>query len=126
MTELAEEMGRGGVAECVFCGIVAGEKPARIVYRDDLVTAFHDIRPVAPTHILVIPNRHVESLAQLDGNDGDLFGRLVSVANRIAREAGMADQGYRVVANCGRDGGQTVFHLHLHLLGGRRMTWPPG
>lgn len=111
---------------CIFCEISAGRIPARIVYQSPDVTAFRDINPQAPTHVLVIPNRHLESIAELGKDDALLLARLFEVANDLARQEGIAEAGYRVVVNCGPDGGQTVPHLHLHLLGGRRMTWPPG
>ena len=109
---------------CIFCQIVAGELPARVVFQDDHVTAFHDIHPVAPTHILVIPNRHVENLDALAEADADLAARLVLACRQVAEIAGVQG-GYRVVTNIGRLGGQHVFHLHLHVLGGRQMGWPP-
>ena len=111
---------------CLFCDIAAGKIPARMVYQGPNVTAFRDINPQAPTHVLVIPNRHLAGLAELADADRDLLSELVSVANQVARDEGIAPEGYRVVVNQGRNGGQTVSHLHLHLLGGRPMTWPPG
>lgn len=112
--------------ECLFCKIVAGEIPAQIVHDDDQVLAFDDINPVAPVHQLVIPKRHIASAAELGEPDGGLLGRLFSVAVALASQAGLTDRGYRVVTNIGPDGGQTVDHLHFHLIGGRGMTWPPG
>jgi histidine triad (HIT) family protein len=112
-------------ADCLFCRIVAGEIPSTRVHDDDLVLAIRDISPQAPTHVLVMPRQHVASVADLTEEDGPLLSRLVSVASRIAREEGL-DGGWRLVANVGADGGQTVDHLHLHLLGGRQMHWPPG
>lgn len=109
---------------CVFCRIVRGELPARRILEDDDVVAFHDISPVAPVHALVIPKRHVASLDALD--DLALHGKLLAIAARVARTLGLADRGYRVVVNTNDDGGQTVFHLHLHVLGGRALGWPPG
>jgi histidine triad (HIT) family protein len=109
---------------CVFCKIAAGEVPATIVKRGDGLLAFHDLNPQAPTHLLVIPTHHVASLN--DAKDPQLLGRMLVFARDLAREAGVAEQGYRVVVNTNPDGGQTVFHLHLHLLGGRAMHWPPG
>lgn len=111
---------------CVFCRIVAGKEPARIVYEDDRIMAFEDIAPQAPVHTLVVPKKHVATLAELRGEDVSLIGDMVVAASRIAAEKGIAAQGFRLVANCNRDGGQTVYHLHLHILGGRRMRWPPG
>jgi histidine triad (HIT) family protein len=112
--------------DCLFCRIVAGEVPSAKVHEDDLVIAFRDIAPRAPTHILVIPRRHIASAADLTESDGPLLGRLFSVAAAIARDEGIADGGYRIVTNVGRWGGQTVDHLHLHLMGGRPFVWPPG
>jgi histidine triad (HIT) family protein len=112
------------VSECLFCKIAAGEIPADIVKRTDKFVAFRDISPQAPTHVLVIPTYHIASLN--DAKDPDLLGRMLAFARDLARELGIAERGYRVVANTNPDGGQTVFHLHLHLLGGRVMKWPPG
>lgn len=112
--------------ECIFCKIVAGAIPANKVYDDDQVLAFHDISPQAPVHVLVIPKRHIESLGAVTDDDGPLLGHLLSAAARIARELGLAERGYRVVFNIGQDGGMAVYHLHAHILGGRRMAWPPG
>jgi histidine triad (HIT) family protein len=112
--------------DCLFCKIIAGEIPANKVYADDDVYAFHDISPAAPIHILVIPKKHVAAVKDADGADAELLGRLLLRAGDIAREQGLAADGYRFVINTGNHGGQTVFHLHLHILGGRRMSWPPG
>ncbi len=112
--------------ECIFCRIVSGEVSAKKVYEDDDVVAFEDIRPQAPVHILVIPRRHIATVNDLTESDAQLIGRLVLVAKRIAAERGLAERGYRLVLNCNRDSGQEVFHIHLHLLGGRKFTWPPG
>ncbi len=109
---------------CIFCKVAAGEIPATIVKRGDGLIAFRDINPQAPTHLLVIPTQHVPSLN--DAKDPALLGRMLGFARDLARETGVAERGYRVVLNTNPDGGQTVFHLHLHLLGGRAMTWPPG
>ena len=111
--------------DCLFCRIVAGEVPATKLHEDDLVIAIRDIGPQAPTHVLVLPVAHIASAADLTDQDGPLLGRLFSVAARIARNEGLIG-GWRVVTNVGPDGGQSVNHLHLHLLGGRRMSWPPG
>jgi len=111
-------------ADCLFCKIVAGEIPATLVRRTDRLVAFRDVSPQAPVHVLVIPTEHLGSLA--DVQDGRLLGEMLLLARDIAREEKIADDGYRVVFNTNRNGGQTVFHLHLHLLGGRRLTWPPG
>ena len=109
---------------CTFCKVAAGEIPATIVKRGDGLIAFRDINPQAPTHLLVIPTQHVPSLN--DAKDPALLGRMLGFARDLARETGVAERGYRVVLNTNPDGGQTVFHLHLHLLGGRAMQWPPG
>lgn len=111
--------------ETVFAKIIRGEIPARIVHEDDRCLAFHDVQPQAPVHVLVIPKKPVENVAALDGADEALAGHLVLVAAEVARKLGVGD-GYRLVFNCGRDGGQSVDHLHLHLLAGRRLGWPPG
>jgi histidine triad (HIT) family protein len=112
-------------ADCLFCRIVAGGIPATRIHEDDLVIAIRDISPQAPTHVLVIPVRHIRSAAELTEDDGPLLGRLFSVAAALARADGL-DGGWRLVTNVGPDGGQSVDHLHVHLLGGRRMAWPPG
>jgi histidine triad (HIT) family protein len=114
------------VADCLFCKLVAGEVPATIVYQNDDVVAFKDINPQAPTHVVIVPRRHIGGLNDLAPADDELVGRLVRAAAALARQNGHADRGYRTVFNCNADAGQTVFHLHLHLLGGRKMTWPPG
>lgn len=112
--------------DCLFCRIVSGEIPSEKVYQDEWATAFRDINPQAPTHILVIPNRHIASLAELRADDQDLMGRLVYTCSQVAASEGLGDSGYRLVVNCGNDGGQEVGHIHFHILGGRRLTWPPG
>jgi histidine triad (HIT) family protein len=114
------------VETCLFCRIAAGEIPADRLHEDDLVVAFRDIAPRAPTHILLIPRRHITSAAELTEADGPLLGRLFEVAADLARSENIADGGYRLVSNVGRWGGQTVDHLHLHLMGGRAFVWPPG
>lgn len=111
---------------CVFCRIVSGELPSTRVHEDDDVIAIRDIAPRAPTHILVLPRRHIPSARELTEGDGPLLGRIFAVLAARAREEGIADQGYRVVCNVGDWGGQTVGHLHFHLMGGRGFTWPPG
>ena len=111
---------------CIFCKIARGELPANVVYRDDQVTVFRDINPQAPVHVLVIPNMHIPSIAALGKKDEALLGHLVEVANRVAAQEGVATSGYRLVVNVGPDAGQTVDHLHIHLLGGRPLGWPPG
>ncbi len=112
--------------ECLFCRIVRDEIPAEIVLRDDQVVAFRDINPRAPTHILVVPVRHIGSAAELTEADGPLLGHLFAVAAQLARDAGVAEHGYRLVTNAGSAAGQSVPHLHFHLMGGRSMGWPPG
>jgi len=114
------------VADCLFCKIVAGQVPATIVFQDDHLVAFKDITPRAPTHVLIVPRRHIASLHDLSAGDDALVGEMVRAAAAIATEQGLADRGYRTVFNCNADAGQTVFHIHLHLLGGRTMAWPPG
>jgi len=114
------------MSDCLFCGIVEGKVPANIVYQDDSVVVFKDIRPRAPVHFLIIPRKHIVSVLDIDPNDGALVGQIFQVAARLAREHGVAESGFRVVVNVGADAGQSVFHLHYHLLGGRQMSWPPG
>ena len=112
------------MTECIFCKVAAGEIRAQVVRRGDGMLAFRDVSPQAPTHVLVIPTHHVASLNEV--TDEGLLGRLLGFARDVAREVGVAERGYRVVINTNPHGGQTVFHLHLHLLGGRPMEWPPG
>ncbi len=112
------------MSDCLFCKMVAGEIKPDVVFEDDQVLAFRDLHPQAPLHVLVIPKRHIATLNELD--DAGLGGRLLQTAAQIAKDLGYADSGYRTVLNCNADGGQTVFHLHLHLLAGRPMRWPPG
>lgn len=115
------------VAEsCAFCRIVTGAQAATVLHRDEQVVAFQDARPAAPIHVLVVPVRHVESLNELPDDSGELIGRLFSVARELAEKLEVDRSGYRLVLNTGRDAGQSVFHLHLHLMGGRSMGWPPG
>jgi histidine triad (HIT) family protein len=111
---------------CIFCKIVAGETKATILHRDDQVTAFRDAHPVAPIHILIVPNRHIESVGTLEAEDEPLTGHLFTVARKLAEEAGIAKGGYRLIINTGANGGQAIFHLHLHLIGGQRMRYPMG
>jgi histidine triad (HIT) family protein len=111
---------------CHFCKIISDEAKAEIVYRDEQVTAFRDIHPVAPTHMLIVPNRHIESVNALEPEDEQLIGYLFSIARQLAKEAGVSQRGYRLIINTGPDGGQTVYHLHLHLIGGQRMRHPMG
>jgi histidine triad (HIT) family protein len=114
------------MSDCLFCGIAAGTIPSTTVYSDDSVMAFTDINPQAPIHTLVIPKEHIDSMASLLDDHADLWHHMAEVVRRLADEAGITAGGYRVVTNVGQDGGQTVPHLHLHLLGGRQMSWPPG
>jgi len=111
---------------CLFCRIIAGERPARIVYEDERMVAIEDINPQAPMHVLVIPRRHIATLNDLTEADAGLVGAMVVRAAAIARDRGYADRGYRALFNCNREAGQSVFHIHLHVLGGRRLGWPPG
>jgi histidine triad (HIT) family protein len=111
---------------CVFCKIIANETKASIVYRDEQVTAFHDKHPAAPTHILIVPNKHIESVNALEPADEPLVGHLYTVARKLAEQAGIAQGGYRLITNTGPDGGQSVFHLHVHLIGGKIMRHPTG
>ena len=111
---------------CIFCKIVAGEIPSKIVYKDEEIVAFDDISPKAPTHVIIIPTRHIKKVSDLTPEDACLAGRLIVVANQIAQERGLVKNGFRLVFNCGPDAGQAVEHIHLHLLGGRKMEWPPG
>jgi histidine triad (HIT) family protein len=111
---------------CIFCEIAEGRRPARTVQADDQIVAFHDIRPQAPVHVLVIPRRHVTSLLDLGPGDDALVGAMVRKARDLARELGLGDRGFRLVMNCGDDAGYSVYHIHLHLLGGRGLRWPPG
>ena len=112
--------------DCLFCKIVAGQIPAKIVYQDPDVVAFTDINPQAPQHVLFVPRRHIASMTDITQEDGPLLASIFMAATRIARELGIAESGFRFVTNVGPDAGQSVFHLHFHLLGGRRLAWPPG
>ena len=114
------------MSNCLFCKILSGEIPGAVVYQDDQVVALKDINPQAPTHILIIPRRHIATLNDLTPEDDALVGEMTRRAAALAREHGHAEQGYRTVLNCNADAGQTVFHIHLHLIGGRRLGWPPG
>ena len=114
------------MSDCLFCKMVSGDIQPDKVYEDDQVLAFRDIGPQAPTHVLVIPKQHISTLNELDEEHAELVGRLYLVAKDIAEREGIAEPGYRTVMNCNADGGQAVFHIHLHLLGGRPMRWPPG
>lgn len=112
--------------DCLFCKIAQGEIPAKVVFEDKDIMAFHDIRPQAPTHLLVIPKRHIATINEVQNNDANLLGSMLLCAKQLAAEEGLSEPGYRLVFNVNSGGGQEVYHIHLHLLGGRQMTWPPG
>lgn len=114
------------MTDCLFCRIIAGQAPASKIYEDDEMIAIEDIRPQAPMHALVIPRRHIATLNDLSPDDDELIGRMMRRAAAIAKERGVAERGYRTVFNCNRDALQSFFHIHLHVLGGRRLGWPPG
>jgi histidine triad (HIT) family protein len=111
---------------CLFCEIVAGRIPAKVAYQDDDVLAFHDINPQGPVHVLLVPKRHITSLLELTADDDDVVGTLVRKARDLAVELGLGERGFRLVFNCGDDAGYSVYHIHLHLVGGRSLAWPPG
>jgi histidine triad (HIT) family protein len=113
-------------SDCLFCKIIAAEIPAEIIYESPDAIAFRDINPQAPTHVLIVPRRHIATINELADTDTDVVGRLFLAARDIAKQEGFAEDGYRVTMNCNAAAGQTVFHIHLHLLGGRNFTWPPG
>lgn len=112
--------------ECLFCKIASGEIPTDKVFEDYDVIAFNDINPQAPTHVLIIPRKHIATTNDIDLEDEAILGKLISTAAKIAKDRGIDSSGYRIVMNCNADAGQMVFHIHLHLLGGRKMSWPPG
>ena len=112
--------------DCLFCKIINGDIPADIVYQDDDVVGFRDVNPQAPTHILFIPKKHISTVNDLETSDAELVGKLYLAAKKVANDEGFADEGYRLVMNCNAGAGQTVFHIHLHVLAGRGLTWPPG
>ena len=114
------------MSNCLFCKIIAGDIPATKVYEDDRLIAFNDINPQAPMHVLIVPKKHVATLNDLSAGDDDLVGAMVRTAARVAKDRGHDGPGYRTVFNCNAQAGQTVFHIHLHVLGGRVLTWPPG
>lgn len=114
------------MSDCLFCRIIAGEIPGAIVHQDERLVAFKDINPQAPMHVLIVPRRHIATLNDLEPGDDQLVGEMQRRAAAIAREHGHADRGYRTVFNCNAGAGQTVFHIHLHVLGGRSLGWPPG
>ncbi|MGR6835422.1 histidine triad nucleotide-binding protein [Syntrophomonas erecta] len=112
--------------DCIFCKIIAGDIPSRVAYQDEYLVAIHDIEPAAPVHILLLPREHIGSLDELTNDHISLMGHIQLVASSLAREFNIAEEGYRLVSNCGEKGGQSVPHIHYHLLGGRKMQWPPG
>ena len=114
------------MSDCLFCKILDGEIPCDRVYENDQVIAFRDVNPQAPTHILVIPRKHISTINDLTADDKDIVGDMVLAAQTIAKQEGIEESGYRLVMNCNEGAGQTVFHIHLHILGGRNMNWPPG
>jgi histidine triad (HIT) family protein len=114
------------MSDCIFCQIAAGQIPSKTVFENERVLAFRDLHPQAPTHVLVIPRRHIATLNDLQPGDESLVGEMMLAAMQIAANENLAENGYRVVMNCNRDGGQSVYHIHLHLMGGRYMRWPPG
>ncbi|MDI6695813.1 MAG: histidine triad nucleotide-binding protein [Anaerolineales bacterium] len=114
------------MSNCIFCQIIAGKSPSQMLYQDEQVSAFRDIHPAAPTHILIAPNRHIASVNDLTAEDEPLVGHLFTVARQLARQEGIDQSGYRLIVNTGVHGGQTIFHLHMHLIGGQRMRFPMG
>lgn len=114
------------MSDCLFCKINNAEIPAEILYQNDHVTVFRDISPQAPTHFLVIPKKHISTINELQADDAHLVGQMYLAAKQVAQESGISDTGFRTTMNCNSDGGQTVYHIHLHVLGGRQMSWPPG
>lgn len=114
------------MSECIFCKIINGDIPSNKIYEDDKIVAFNDLNPQSPTHVLIIPKEHIPSANYIDENNSSIIGSIFVVINKIARENGLDKQGYRIVNNCGEFGGQTVEHIHFHLLGGRQLQWPPG
>jgi histidine triad (HIT) family protein len=114
------------MTDCLFCGIVAEKVKANVVFKNDYVVVFKDINPKAPVHLLIIPRKHIAGVLDIEPEDSAIIGEIFQVAARLARDHGIAESGFRVTVNSGPDAGQSVFHLHYHLLGGRQMTWPPG
>jgi histidine triad (HIT) family protein len=114
------------VEDCLFCKIVAGQIPSSEVYSDEWVYAFRTIHPAAPSHVLIVPRKHVPAVTDIEPGDAELMGRLLLAARKVAELEGVAEDGFRCVVNCNEAGGQEIFHIHLHVLGGRRMAWPPG
>ncbi len=114
------------MTDCIFCKIAKGEIPSNIIYEDDKVLAFKDLNPQAPVHILIIPKEHIESPNFIDEDNSHIIAHIFVIINKLVKQLGIADEGYRIVNNCGENGGQTVSHLHFHLLGSRKFSWPPG
>ncbi len=112
--------------DCLFCKILAGDIPADVIYESDAAIAFRDVNPQAPVHVLIIPRQHIATINDLDASDAATVSSMIMAAKEIARDEGLADDGYRIVMNCNQAAGQSVFHIHLHLLGGRSLAWPPG
>jgi histidine triad (HIT) family protein len=115
-----------GMSDCIFCKIAHGEIPADKIYEDDKVIVFNDINPQSPVHFLVIPKEHISSIKEIDENNVSIISHIVLIIKKIAKEKGLDEKGYRIINNCGEYGGQTVEHLHFHVLGGRQLLWPPG
>lgn len=114
------------MSDCIFCKIIAGEIPCKKLYEDEKVLAFYDINPEAPVHFLVIPKEHIASLNEVNEENKEIFAHIFMTINKLVKEVGISEDGYRVVTNCGVQGGQTVGHIHFHVLGGRNLSWPPG
>lgn len=112
--------------DCLFCKIIAGEIKSEFVYEDEYLVVFKDIEPQAPVHLLIVPKKHIATLLDLEKKDNVLVGHIYQVANKLAQKFKLAQKGFRLVANCKKDGGQSVYHIHFHLLGGRKLQWPPG
>jgi len=112
--------------DCTFCDIIAGKRESQMVYQDDRIVAFKDINPQAPVHVLIVPRKHIDSILTLTPEDQDLVGAMFLCAQKLARQLGVDEKGFRLVVNTGKYAGQAIYHIHMHLIGGRRMTWPPG
>ncbi len=118
--------GKGDIMDCLFCKIIEKKIPSNIIFEDEKVIAFEDVTPQAPVHVLVVPKKHISTVLEIDPEDNTLVGHMIQVAGNISRDRNIADRGFRLVMNCNSEAGQTVFHIHLHMLGGRPMLWPPG
>lgn len=114
------------MSDCIFCKIIKGEIPNTKIYEDDKIISFKDIEPAAPVHVLIIPKKHIESLNEVDDEAAEIIAHIFKTVPKLVRELGISEDGYRIVSNCGKDGGQSVEHVHFHLLGGRSLNWPPG